>query len=165
MAKKGRRVFEGGLGAGDGQGQGGHPAAPKPWPPSWLGCGLCWPYFGGKSPASFSGGALERESMVLRAADAHLYRVRRTPSRQQRQIVGGELRLRFAKTWPTRAPSKQGWSASPRISGPMWVFSGSDGRGCLSPLVACNAEISSLWWANVDNPSLQGSRSGAGVCF
>lgn len=38
-------------------------------------------------------------------------------------------------------------SASPRISGPMWVPSGFDGRGCLSPLVACDAEISSLWWA------------------
>ncbi|KAL2224396.1 UNVERIFIED_CONTAM: hypothetical protein Sindi_3003600, partial [Sesamum indicum] len=29
------------------------------------------------------------------------------PSRPQRQAVGGELRLRFAKTWPTQAPSKQ----------------------------------------------------------
>ncbi|KAL2224888.1 UNVERIFIED_CONTAM: hypothetical protein Sindi_3006400 [Sesamum indicum] len=38
-------------------------------------------------------------------------------------------------------------SASPRISGPMRVPSGFDGRGCLSPLVACDAEISSLWWA------------------
>ncbi|KAL2248109.1 UNVERIFIED_CONTAM: hypothetical protein Sindi_2663200 [Sesamum indicum] len=29
----------------------------------------------------------------------------------------------------------------------MRVPSGFDGRGCLSPLVACDAEISSLWWA------------------
>ncbi|KAL2223896.1 UNVERIFIED_CONTAM: hypothetical protein Sindi_2999700, partial [Sesamum indicum] len=54
------RVLEGGLGAGGGQGQGGPPAAPKPRPSSWLGRGLCWPCFGGESPARDSGGALER---------------------------------------------------------------------------------------------------------
>lgn len=47
----------------------------------------------------------------------------------------------------------------------MWVPSGFDGRGCLSPLVACDVEISSLWRPNVGNPGMQGSRSGAGVCF
>ncbi|KAL2250225.1 UNVERIFIED_CONTAM: hypothetical protein Sindi_2496200 [Sesamum indicum] len=41
--------------------------------------------------------------------------------------------------------------------------SGSDGRGCLSSLVASEAEISSLWWASVDNHGMQGSRSGAGL--
>ncbi|KAL2247920.1 UNVERIFIED_CONTAM: putative mitochondrial protein, partial [Sesamum indicum] len=145
------RVLEGGLGAGGGQGQGGPPAAPKPRPSSWLGRGLCWPCLAARVRRGDSGGALERGSTVLRAADAHLHRVRRMPSRPQRQAVGGVLRLRFAKTWPTQAPSKQRLgrsvrlclSASPRISGPMWVPSGFDGRGCLSPLLVVG-EVSAI---------------------
>ncbi|KAL0288928.1 UNVERIFIED_CONTAM: hypothetical protein Sradi_7085600 [Sesamum radiatum] len=38
-------------------------------------------------------------------------------------------------------------------------------RPCPSPSVARDPEISSLWLANVGNPGMQGSRSGAGVCF
>ncbi|KAL2225166.1 UNVERIFIED_CONTAM: hypothetical protein Sindi_3141800 [Sesamum indicum] len=196
------RVLEGGLGAGGGQGQGGPPAAPKPRPSSWLGRGLCWPCFGSESPARDSGGALERGSTVLRAADAHLHRVRRMPSRPQRQAVGGVLRLRFAKTWPTQAPSKQRLvrsvrlclSASPRISGPMRVPSDSTPVACehggvkgggdgLHPdrrlpvaptqggcgrrrrLLARDPEISSTWLAKCRHPGMQGSRTGAGVCF
>ncbi|KAL2224563.1 UNVERIFIED_CONTAM: hypothetical protein Sindi_3115300, partial [Sesamum indicum] len=113
------------------------PVAPKPRPSSWLGRGLCWPCFGGESPAKgLRRGALSGGLRCLRAADAHLHRVRRMPSRPQRQAVGGELRLRFAKTWPTQARPSKGWSvvrlclsALPRISGPTWVPSGFDGRG------------------------------------
>ncbi|KAL2224864.1 UNVERIFIED_CONTAM: hypothetical protein Sindi_3100300 [Sesamum indicum] len=44
--------------------------------------------------------------------------------------------------------------------GPMRVPSGFDGRGCLSPLVACDAEISSLWWANSPLPAnMEASRA------
>ncbi|KAL2223853.1 UNVERIFIED_CONTAM: hypothetical protein Sindi_3112100, partial [Sesamum indicum] len=124
---------------GAGRGKAAPPQPPSLGRPHGLGVACVGLVFGSESPARDSGGALERGSTVLRAADAHLHRVRRMPSRPQRQAVGGVLRLRFAKTWPTQAPSKQ--------SGPMRVPSGFDGRGCLSPLVACDAEISSLWWA------------------
>lgn len=95
--------------AGGGQGPGGPPAAPRPRPSPWLGRGLCWPCFGG-FPAGFSGefsgGALERAVRALRAADAYGHRVRRAPSRPQRQAVGGRASIKIkAKTRPTRAPS------------------------------------------------------------
>ncbi|KAL2225269.1 UNVERIFIED_CONTAM: hypothetical protein Sindi_3129000 [Sesamum indicum] len=105
---------------------------------------------GGESPARDSGGALERGSTVLRAADAHLHRVRRMPSRPQRQAVGGVLRLRFAKTWPTQAPSKQrlvGRSAYACRPPPhKRTDAGAVGirrSGCLSPLLVVG-EVSAI---------------------
>ncbi|KAL2224857.1 UNVERIFIED_CONTAM: hypothetical protein Sindi_3123700, partial [Sesamum indicum] len=146
-----------GLGAGGGQGQGAPAAQASAVLMAWA--GLCWPCFGSESPARDSGGALERGSTVLRAADAHLHRVRRMPSRPQRQAVGAcfdcDL-LKHGQHKPVQAKVGRSvrlcLSASPRISGPMRVPSGFDGRGCLSPLVACDAEISSLWWAKCRNP-------------
>ncbi|KAL0330123.1 UNVERIFIED_CONTAM: hypothetical protein Sradi_4999000 [Sesamum radiatum] len=63
----------------------------------------------GRIPAGFSGEffgrALEWAVTALRAADAYGHRVRRMPSRPQRQAVGGRASIKIAKTRPTRASS------------------------------------------------------------
>ena len=92
---------------GAGRGEAAPPQPPSLGRPHGLGVACVGLVLAARVRQRDSGGALERGSTVLRAADAHLHRVRRMPSRPQRQAVGGELRLRFAKTWPTQAPSKQ----------------------------------------------------------
>ena len=92
---------------GAGRGKAAPPQPPSLGRPHGLGVACVGLVLAARVRQRDSGGALERGSTVLRAADAHLHRVRRMPSRPQRQAVGGVLRLRFAKTWPTQAPSKQ----------------------------------------------------------
>ncbi|KAL2223738.1 UNVERIFIED_CONTAM: hypothetical protein Sindi_3001000 [Sesamum indicum] len=114
-----------------------------------------------------SGGALERGSTVLRAADAHLHRVRRMPSRPQRQAVGASFDCDLLKHGQHKPRPSKGWSVGPlmlvglpRISGPMRVPSGFDGRGCLSPLVACDAELVACGGRSVGNPDFGAAGDG-----
>ncbi|KAL2225487.1 UNVERIFIED_CONTAM: hypothetical protein Sindi_3087100, partial [Sesamum indicum] len=141
---------------GAGRGKAAPPVAPKPRPSSWLGRGLCWPCFGGESPAKgtpagrLSGGL----RCCVRPMPICIVCAECLPVRQ-RQAVGGELRLRFAKTWPTQAPSKQRWSVGPLMLVGLPPHKRTDvgavgirRSGVLvRRLWLCDAEISSLWWA------------------
>ncbi|KAL2225801.1 UNVERIFIED_CONTAM: hypothetical protein Sindi_2991200 [Sesamum indicum] len=151
------RVLEGGLGAGGGQGQGGPPqpqasAVLMAW--AWLVLALFWQRESGEGLRW----ALERGSTVLRAADAHLHRVRRMPSRPQRQAVGacfdcdllkhGQHKPRPSKARCLRTWRRQGRPATACTPDRRLPVAPHTGRvWSSSSSVARDPEISSTWLA------------------
>ncbi|KAL2224781.1 UNVERIFIED_CONTAM: hypothetical protein Sindi_3143700 [Sesamum indicum] len=150
----GRRVLEGGLGGRGGQGQGGPPVAPSLGRPHGLGVACVGLVLAARVRQRDSGGALERGSTVLRAADAHLHRVRRMPSVRNGKPSGASFDCDLLKHGQHKPRPSKGWSVGPLMLVGLPPHKRTDvgavgirRSGCLSPLVACDAEISSLWWA------------------
>ncbi|KAL2224034.1 UNVERIFIED_CONTAM: hypothetical protein Sindi_3081300 [Sesamum indicum] len=140
-------VLEGVWALGRGQGQGGPPQPPSLGRPHGLGVACVGLVLAARVRRAFSAGRLSGglrccvRPMPICIVCAECFPVRNgKPSRASFDcdlLKHGQHELR---------PSK-GWSVGPLMLVGLPTHKRTD--GCLSPLVACDAKISILWWANV----------------